>query len=306
MELDPAHLQTRTSNPLNRPRVSLEAKLKRDPVRWLGRVLMTVRFNSIGLEIHGDARHWKKARLRRGDFLVPLANWFAARTGMKMRVLTRSSWLRHEPLMYRLLLGRPVDSSSRAILLPNMPGCTLRRMLCQSPQLNFQNEMAISLAATELARLHACHTPHPCNGRPMPFSHADATIDNVLIDLEQHTACWIDFETAHPPWLAPVVRHADDLLTMLYNSAAMLPDSALRRLCNLVLLSYGSPAVTEAMIKTIQFWHRRPTARGLAFPWLNNRRWTFFHDAVAAAAVRPGFNGFHSQFHSISLPNFAP
>ena len=146
--------------------------------------------------------------------------------------------------------------------------------------------MGLALAAIELARLHACRTPHPLGGAGQQFSHADATIRNVLVEVERRQAAWIDFETAHTPGLPAPVRHADDLLTLLSTAAAIIEPAELPALCQTVLSHYGSSVVTGAMRDLAQSWDARPLARRLAFPELEDERWLPLVGAITAPSGR--------------------
>jgi hypothetical protein len=254
------------------------------PLGWFGNFLAAVRFNSVSPSATGDSLYLRKRRFRHANLMVPLANRYAGGTGMKMRVLTCSAWLRHEPLMYRLLLGCRVRAAKNTLLLPRLPGRSLLYWLERNGRLTSESKLAVSLAVVELARLHNCLTPHPWHGELQLFSHADATIENVLIDIEGKRARWIDFETTHEPSLSAVVRHADDLLTLLCGAAAAIEPGELPELCKMVLCSYESRPVTNAMLNLIQSWAKRPAARQLAIPLLKHYQWRILCQAVGATA----------------------
>jgi hypothetical protein len=252
-----------------------------DLLRQVGRLLVRVPLNTTTpIEVAG--RHYlKKRRQTHAPLLVPLANWYAARIRSPMRILTGPAWLRYERLLYDLLLERDAPScGNRALLLPRLPGRNLRYLLQRDPGMSGQGRLGLKLAATELARIHACWTPHPLGGGFQPFSHADATTRNVLVNEERQEAAWIDFETTHSCSLPAQIRHADDLLTLLGSAAAVIQSAEMPELCAILFSSYGSTLVWNAMTDLVHSWEARPTARRLCFPDLEDRRW---HGMCAAA-----------------------
>ncbi len=243
-------------------------------LRRVGRLLARVPFNTTTrLEING-VHYLKKQRRAYAPLLVLLANGYAARLGLMMRILPGPAWFGYEPLLYDVLYGRQAPAAGkRALLLPCLPGRNLLDLLQRDPGLSGEGRMGLELAALELARLHACRTPNPLGGGRREFSHADATIRNALVDVEGRQAVWIDFETAHPQALPAHVRHADDLLTLLSTAAAIIEPAELPALCQTVLSHYGSSLVTGAMRNLAQSWDARPLARRLAFPELEDGKW---------------------------------
>jgi hypothetical protein len=244
------------------------------PLRRVGSLLARVPFNTTTrLEIDG-VHYLKKQRRAYAPMLVLLANWYAARLGLMMRMLPGSAWLSYEQLLYDILHGCHAPASGkRALLLPRLPGRNLLDLLQRDPCLGGEGRMGLELAAIELARLHACRTPHPLGGGRRQFSHADATIRNVLVDVEHRRAVWIDFETAHTQTVPAQVRHADDLVTLLSTAAAIIEPAALPAMCQAVLSHYANSSVMVALRDLAQSWDARPLARRLAFPDLDDGRW---------------------------------
>jgi hypothetical protein len=261
------------------------------PLRRVGSLLARLPFNTTTrLEIHG-VHYLKKQRRAYAPMLVLLANWYAARLGLMMRMLPGPAWFGYEQLLYDVLHGRHAPASGkRALLLPRLPGRNLLDLLQRDPSLSGEGRMGLELAASELARLHACRTPRPLGGGRRQFSHADATIRNALVDVERRQAVWIDFETAHTHGLPAQVRHADDLLTLLSTAAAIIQPAELPALCQTVLSNYGSSVVAGAMWDLVQSWDARPLARRLAFPDLEDGRWHALCEDTARLGLQTGIS----------------
>ena len=97
------------------------------PLHWFGNLAAGVRFSSVTPVEAAEFRYLKKRRFRIASPLACLANWYAARTGIKVRVLANAAWFRHEAVMYRLLLERRVVG--RPLLLFLRPLLSDRELL---------------------------------------------------------------------------------------------------------------------------------------------------------------------------------
>ena len=129
-------------------------------------------------------RHYLKKRRRPyAPMLVPVANWYAAWIGSKMRLLTGPAWLRYERVLYGLLLGRHAPPcGKRALLLPRLPGRNLLDLLQRDPGVSSQSRLGLKerrIAAAQWSGLDSggqCHHPAQlqstgggCSGRdPLP------------------------------------------------------------------------------------------------------------------------------------------
>ena len=256
------------------------------PLRQLGRLLERVSFNTTTrLDIDG-VPYWKKQRRAYAPMLVFLANWYAARIGLRMRILGEMAWFTYEQLLYEILHRRSALACGQgALLLPHFPGRSLLALLQHDPCLGGEARSGLELAAVELARLHGHRVLDPLSGGHTQFSHADATVRNVLVDLERRQAAWIDFETAPAPGASVPVRHAGDLLTLLSTAAAIIEPAKMDALCQTVLGHYGSAVATSASSDLMQFWTARPSARRLAFPYLDEGRWHALAEHTAFLAL---------------------
>lgn len=149
------------------------------------------------------------------------------------------------------------------LLLPELPGRPLASILASGNYAAEVKLQGVELAIHALQVLHQQRVTWP-DGQERPFSHADATVKNVLIDLDAGTGYWIDFETLHDSKAPASWRQADDLRALLYSAARYLERSLLDDVCRrIVHACRGSPAVHElsAMIRAGQ---QRPNAYHLA------------------------------------------
>jgi hypothetical protein len=214
--------------------------------------------------------------------LVLMANSYAKATHLPMRMLSEQHWLVYEKRAYEELLdwGRPFHEGKR-LFLPEAQGELLSNVLAGSAL--GEKQAALELATRELARLHHCQIQHPFEGSFEPFSHADATCDNVLVDLESGRATWLDFETIHPVGIPGQFRQADDLRILLCGLAAILPAKELPGMVHAALAVYNDESVLAALKETFFFWNRRPRARSLVMPATIDAQWRLLLQTVSCA-----------------------
>jgi hypothetical protein len=184
--------------------------------RWaLARCLAAVPLNQVAYRRGGLVL---KRRLPYAGLLIALAGpWLPG-----SRVLARAEWAAYEPAVFWRIYGRPVVHHGAGLCIPRLPGATLAATL-RHPAFSAQQRLeAFAAALQALRRLHTLVIAPP-GGAPAPFSHADATVRNVLYDPRDTTARWFDFETIHDPRMPAALRHADDLYTLVCSAAALLP-----------------------------------------------------------------------------------
>jgi Ser/Thr protein kinase RdoA (MazF antagonist) len=94
-----------------------------------------------------------------------------------------------------------------------------------------------------------------------PWSHGDASTDNVLYDESTGRARLIDFEIVHQKSLPAKSRHADDLLVFLLDILALAPNRQWRVLVLAFLNAYDNAPVIAQLKNELAV----PT--GMAWIW---------------------------------------
>ncbi len=117
-------------------------------------------------------------------------------------VLPERAWFAREAWLFRALYDLDVEPRGGGRLwLPRLPGERLDHAVAARDR-----PAALALARAALAKLTILHDT-------LPFSHADATAKNALVDA--HGAVrFFDFETVHPSAFSSRARLADDLATL--------------------------------------------------------------------------------------------
>lgn len=247
----------------------------------IGMAATRIRFNETTLVEVGDGRCWAKRRLPWSPLLVRLANAYAKATGLPMRMLGERQWQDYETLVFRELLGLATPfRKGKRLLLPEAQGEPLGTILANSSMA--QKQAALELAAGELGRLHQQKIRHPLAGCLLPFSHGDATPDNVVVDLDGHRATWVDFETVHPADMPACLRQADDLRALLCGLAPILPADELFGTVTSMLAIYKDEEVLLALRGSLCDWNRRSRARSLAMAATGEGHWRCLLQAVCS------------------------
>lgn len=120
-----------------------------------------------------------------------------------------------------------------SLLCRRVPGVSLQNLLADGAYSLEQKFDAIGWSLKSLGELHQCVADWG-DGIHQSISHGDATANNVIVDFNNWTAYWIDFDTRHRPEIPEVERRADDLRTLIYSAAASLPQSSFPKLADVL------------------------------------------------------------------------
>jgi hypothetical protein len=182
----------------------------------------------------------------------------------RVRICESAEWMIWEPRAYEIFFGyraRPCGKSG--LLLPELPGRPLACILGSQDHSAQAKLRALDLAIGALRALHQRQIAWP-DGRERSFSHGDATVKNVLVDLDAGTACWIDFETLHDPEAPSPWRQADDLRALLYSAAGHLQRTAFYEACRRIIHVEGESPVLRALSAMILAGQKRINTYHLA------------------------------------------
>jgi len=180
---------------------------------------------------------------------IPIRFWSNAR-----------EWQRWEVNCFQMLNGdgfRAFAVGARAVCADKLPGRSLWEHMSEGTL----NRHMLEVAAGEFRRAHQFWSDE-FGG---PWSHADATMTNVIYDERADRARLIDFEIVHEKWLPTKARHADDLLVFLLDLAAMAPKRQWLPLALCFIKAYGDAEVTTEVKRHLT------VPSGLARIWWNVR-----------------------------------
>lgn len=201
--------------------------------------------------------------------MIPLGNLFLRLERARFEVLSDSTWLSWESTIAERL-GHDVRISpvrtGAALDIRMVPGLTLAQILQGALPLD-EKLRALSLAAQALRGLHSVTVPG-MSGESWNVSHGDATCHNVIVDLPHNASTWIDFDTRHLIHFDASERFADDLRTLLFSSAACLPEVHDEQAVRHVFGSYDDTGIVRTMQRRLSA-QRCPSTAELAQAPLN-------------------------------------
>ena len=170
-----------------------------------------LKINSIKPMVQNQRQVFVKERQIQGEQIAELANLYFDFCGIPIRFWTRTwEWRQWEISCFTMLNGdsfRAAGSGPRAIVQDKLPGKSLWKHM----QEGTLTPRMLKAAAREFHRAHQFWSAE-LDGL---WSHGDATAANVIYDEISDRARLIDFETCHKKSIPAVIRHADDLLTLL-------------------------------------------------------------------------------------------
>ena len=202
-----------------------------------------------------------KTRTATSQQIAETANLFFGLASIPIRFLSSmEEWQRWEIGCYHMLNGdgfRAFAIGDSAICVEKVPGRSLWDYMIDGTL----TRPMVEAAAVEFRRAHAVWSAE-LEG---PWSHGDATMQNVMYDAKTDRARLIDFEIMHEKSLSAEARHADDLVVFLLDLVAKGPRAKWLPLSVAFLQTYGRAQVL-AQIK-----ERLVVPTGFARIWWNVR-----------------------------------
>jgi len=237
-------------------------------LRRVSPLLAALPLNRVRRLDEGGRTYYLKTRRWYAPGLIWGANTFL---GAPFLTLPQHEWLRWEPRLYRLFYNLEVHTvAGRLLRIPALPGMPLACTLVSSSAGLDDKIAALHAAAGALRDLHRLPVRFP-DGGERPWSHGDATVENVLYDPTDGRARWFDFETVHPRHWPALERHADDLRALLCSAAARLPLGDLPWAAGAVAAAYGDAQVTRALSRRLAHLRAHPNLLALGQAGLEPR-----------------------------------
>jgi len=210
-------------------------------------------------------RHGKPVIIKRrngaSEQIAESANLFFRLAEIPIRFWSKiEDWQRWEVDCFQLLNGdhfRAFKVRDNSVCVEKVPGQSLWDHMVESTL----SRQMMEAAASEFHRAHRLWSKE-FHG---PWSHADATMQNVMYDEKNGRARLIDFEIIHEKSLSAAERHADDLGVFLLDLVAKGPPSQWLPLAISFLQAYGDRNVLAKLKKQLV------VPSGLARIWWNVR-----------------------------------
>lgn len=201
----------------------------------LGWLLRSAKYSKARIAEH----HVRKHRVFYAPFLIWLSGPLVRILDTGVRVLPQRDWEERERAMYRNLYGTSIRidaDASRTLLLPRLAGQTLATLL-DDPELDdATRKRTIEWAVVALATFHR-----------LGFTHGDAMVENVMIDVEAGIARWFDFETVHDSHRSMEWRRADDLRALLTTCLSRTAPHKGAEILRFILDVYADERVTRVV-----------------------------------------------------------
>jgi len=179
----------------------------------------SVKLSSVSETVRRGRRVVLKRRNPYSEQLADLGNLYFRISGIPIRFWSKvEDWRRWEAECFQMLNGdrfRVLPSGAKTVCVDKLPGKTLWEHLIRGTL----TRQMLEAAGRELRRAHQLWSDDFSGG----WSHADATMSNVIYNEKTGRARWIDFEIVHQKSLPATARHADDLLVFLLDIVAIAP-----------------------------------------------------------------------------------
>jgi hypothetical protein len=216
--------------------------------RLLGVMLSMIRLHRVDFVSMDGVEVVRKRRKRFAHLIIPAGNLFLKITGSPNIVLPLTLWLEWEHAVEastrRGLVSTDRFADGTSLWCRRVPGTSLRQVLAASDCSSNQKCDAIRWSLASLRMLHE-NVSDWGDGIRQSTSHGDATANNVIVDFNKRTACWIDFDTRHRPHLSEADRRTDDLRALIYSSAVHLPASRFPELADILIAAQFDDAIVR-------------------------------------------------------------
>ncbi|MEI8021530.1 MAG: hypothetical protein WCH39_25195 [Schlesneria sp.] len=161
----------------------------------------------------------------------------------EVEILRTDEWIRWEKAVQNAMncadcvpQTELIDGNSHTFTRRHVTGSSLRDVLKASRYSEEVKLSAIRWAVDSLCQLHR-RSADWGSGVKQSVSHGDATVDNVIVNVDLQEASWIDFDMRHLPHVSELDRRADDLRALIFSAADCLPVFRFPRLVEAAIAS---------------------------------------------------------------------
>src|ERR1044071_4261946 len=220
-----------------------------------------LKINSISEKRQRNRRVVVKRRNLYGGRAADLINFYFRLANIPIRFLSDvRKWRNWEVRCFQMLNGDRFRASVKdihTVSLDKLPGKSLWDHMKQGTL----NKQMLEAAGREFRRAHK-YRPNEFGA---PWSHADASMTNVIYNEKTGRARLIDFEIVHEKSLPAAARHADDLRVFLLDMVETVPSHQWLPFTTCFLKAYGDREVIAELRKQLF------VPSGLALIWWNVR-----------------------------------
>src|SRR5947208_1031037 len=203
----------------------------------------SLKISSTSEKVRRGRRVVIKRRNIYGEQLADLANLYFRVSSVPIRFWSKTKdWQRWEVECFKMLNGhrfRACTSGAKTICVDKLPGQSLWEHMNRGTL----TRQMLEAAACEYCRAHQLWSDEFAG----PWSHGDASMENVIYNEKTGRARLIDFELIHEKSLPAKSRHADDLLVFLLDILAIVPSRQWLPFALYFLNAYGNQRVIAAL-----------------------------------------------------------
>ncbi len=221
----------------------------------------SLKINAISEKLARDRPVVVKRRNIYGERAADLINFYFRLANIPIRFLSNvRDWRRWEASCFQMLNGDRFHASvtdGRTVRLDKLPGQSLWDHMKQGTL----DQRMLEAAGREYRRAHQFWRDE----FGAPWSHADASMTNVIYDEKTSRARLIDFEIVHEKSWSATGRHANDLLVFLLDMVETVPLRQWLPFASSFLKAYADREVITELKKQLVI------PKGLALVWWNVR-----------------------------------
>ena len=211
--------------------------------RCLGAVMSRCRLHQICYVDQDDVAVVMKSRRLGSRVAIFSGNLYLKLQKCEVEILGTDEWIRWEKVVQSAMNRTDcvqktelIAGNSHTFTRRHVPGTSLRDVLKESRYSEDMKFYAIGWAVDSLCQLHRRSADWGC-GVNQSVSHGDATVNNVIVNVDWQEANWSDFDMRHLPHVSELDRRADDLRALVFSAAACLSVSRLPRLARTAIAS---------------------------------------------------------------------